>query len=97
MTRCEAKFSPFEGSGKIWPGNDIAQMHNLRTPGYYGVFFCFVFCGYYDLNTGICGSTRIYVGIVAALVMTMMVVKVIKMVHILTLVVTIEVEIVIEG
>ena len=69
-------------------------MHNLRTPGCYGVFFL---CGYYDLNTGICGSTRIYLGIVAALVMTMVVVKVIKMVHILTLVVTIEVEIVIEG
>ena len=32
MSRCEAKFSPFEGSGKIWPGNDIAIMYNLRTP-----------------------------------------------------------------
>ena len=31
MSRCEAKFSPFEGSGNIWPGNDIALMHNLRT------------------------------------------------------------------
>ena len=31
MSRCEAKFSPFEGSGRIWPGNDIASMHNLGT------------------------------------------------------------------
>ena len=34
MSRCEAKFSPFEGSGNIWPGNDIALMHNLRTRGW---------------------------------------------------------------
>ena len=31
MSRCEAKISPFEGSGRIWPGNDIASMHNLST------------------------------------------------------------------
>ena len=31
-----------------------------------------VLCGYIDLNTRICGSTRIYAGIVATLVMMMM-------------------------
>ena len=43
MARWDAKFGLFEGFGKIWPGNDIALMHNLRTSAVYSRY-CIHLC-----------------------------------------------------